>query len=670
MTKPKVDLCALVEKSADADLLREVLSPVLVRRADATPGAGELRMVAGTPNPAGRAERVFLLKGDPLAGPIRAIIAEDGALVPERRLADGERHVLRLMHFNDMHNHMTDMHPKRGNTHRMAQMVKRVNKARAAAADNETVLLLSGGDDHTGSIFDELLGWNGEEYVVDAGYRAASAAGVDIAVLGNHEFDRGAAQLKLGIERDAAFPVLSANVADSAHLTRDLDYVPAAIIEANQLRVGVIGLTTNIDIRTGTKDDPGMRVACPVEAATNLYKAVEAVSDVVVILSHCGYGKGMHQSGKAGALREIGEGDFSIAEAIGSLASKPVVIVGGHSHTELNTDGINPDNLVSGVLLTQAKANGAFLGEIAMSIAAGGGRDTWFSSVSLHPVKKRDDTVPEGVDGYDALEQDGDYDAAFETEIVEPMIAALDDKLAEVIGNVAEDAPVSTEQTLATRYTTETALANFINDTLVRQSETFPGGAVDFALFSATGLAKGIEPGEPLSYRAWFDVMPYADQVEIATMTGAEIRDMLDSNAKRLLRPEEVEETDTSAFVSRGLLHFSSGIRYKVALGDSVADARAVEITLAGKPVEEVLDRTFRFAFNTYVMLGAFSEAWNGKLISGGVADEIPSPDLRALSYENTGLVYRNELISAIRKMGTVTRVEGADLDGRLVIVA
>ena len=175
------------------------LSPVLVRRADATPGAGELQMVAVEPNPAGAAERVFLLKGDPLAGPVTTIVAQDGAPVPERRLADGERHVLRLMHFNDMHNHMTDMHAKRGDTHRMAQMVKRVREARASAAANETVLLLSGGDDHTGSIFDELLGWTEADYVVDAGYRAASAAGVDIAVLGNHEFDRGAAQLRLGI---------------------------------------------------------------------------------------------------------------------------------------------------------------------------------------------------------------------------------------------------------------------------------------------------------------------------------------------------------------------------------------------------------------------------------------------------------------------------------------
>jgi 5'-nucleotidase/UDP-sugar diphosphatase len=645
------------------------IAPILVTRADATPGPGELRMVAIQPNPAGAAQRVFLLTGDPLAGPITTIVAQDGAPVPERRLADGERHILRLMHFNDMHNHLTDMHPARGDTHRMAQIVKRVKEARAAAAPNESVLLVSAGDDHTGSIFDELLGWSPEEYVIDAGYAAASAAGVDVAVLGNHEFDRGAEQLRLGIARHAAFPVLSANIHGSAHLEAGRDYAPAAIVETNGLRVGVIGLTTAVDTRVGMDSDPGFAVASPVQAVANIYKAVESVSDVVVILSHCGYGRGMHRSGKAGAMREIGEGDFAIAEAVGPLVEKPVVLVGGHSHTELNTDGLDADNMIEGVLLTQAKANGAFLGEIAMSLAAGQGREAWFTSVSLHPIKQRDDRVAEGDERYAQLEHDGDFDAGFEAEIMAPMIAALDGKLAEIIGSVAADAPVSTEATLATRYVGETALANFMNDTLVRRSATFPGGPVDFALFNATGLAKGIQPG-PLSFRDWFDVMPYADQVEVATVTGAQIRDMLTSNARRLLRPEEVASTDLSAFVSRGLLHFSSGIRYTAVLAGSAAEAHAVDITLHGRPIEEVLDETFTMAFNTYVMLGAFSEAWNDKPIGGGVVGEVPGYDVRALPFDKTGLVYRNELIAAIREMGEVTRAAGADLDGRLVVIA
>ena len=194
------------------------VSPVLISRANAKPGVGELQMVAATPNPAGAFDRLFLLKGDPIAQPITAIVSEEGAPVPARMLDEGTRRVLRLMHFNDMHNHMTDLHGKKGDTHRMAQMVKMVKDAKAGAADNEIVLFLSAGDDHTGSVFDELMGWSPEEFVADAGYRAASAAGVDLAVLGNHEFDRGADMLKVGIERDANFPVLSANILGSAHL--------------------------------------------------------------------------------------------------------------------------------------------------------------------------------------------------------------------------------------------------------------------------------------------------------------------------------------------------------------------------------------------------------------------------------------------------------------------
>ena len=128
------------------------VTPVMLRRANAAPGAGELQMVAAPANPKGGVERLFLLKGDALAQPITTIVAEDGAPVPARRLAEGERRVLRLMHFNDIHNHVTDLHRKKGDTHRMAQMVKIVNAKRAEAAGNEAVLFLSAGDDHTGSV--------------------------------------------------------------------------------------------------------------------------------------------------------------------------------------------------------------------------------------------------------------------------------------------------------------------------------------------------------------------------------------------------------------------------------------------------------------------------------------------------------------------------------------
>lgn len=645
------------------------VTPVFLTRANAAPQAGELQMVAAAPNPKGAFERLFLLKGDALAQPITTIVSEEGAPVPERSLKEGERRVLRLMHFNDMHNHMTDPHGAKGDTHRLAQMVKLVKEAKASAAENEIVLFLSAGDDHTGSVFDELMGWSPEEFVADAGYRAASAAGVDLAVLGNHEFDRGAHMLKIGIDRDAAFPVLSANIHGSAHLIRDDDYVAAAIGEVKGLRIGFIGLTTAVDTRVGMEGDPTLAVASPVRAAVNVYKAVEAASDVVVILSHCGYGRDMHASGKAATARKIGEGDFAIADAVGPLGAKPCVLIGGHSHTTLNEDGLDADNMVAGLLLTQANANGKFLGNISMSVAAGQGRDAWFSNVSLHGIKSRDDRVQKGDEKYAGLEHDGDFDAAFEAEVMAPMIAALDGKLAEVIGEVADDSLINRERTIADRYVGEAAIANFMNDTLVARSTTFPGGKVDFALFNATGLATGIDKG-PLTFREWFDIMPYADVIDVATVTGAQIRDILHSNAKRLLRPEEVAGTDLQGFVSRGFLHFSSGIRYRIDPGASAAEARAVDITLDGVPVEEVLEKQFTLAFNSYISLGAFGETWNGNPIGGGVAGEIASFDVRGLPWDHTGLVYRNEIIAAIRTMGPISAETGAKLDGRVTIVA
>lgn len=642
-------------------------SSVLSFRANASAGAGELLMVPTEPNPAGWFERLFVLKGDPLDGPIERIVTEEGNPVPAPVLEPGTRRVLRLMHFNDMHNHITDMHGKKGDTHRMAQIVQRVNAARAAAGEDEIVLLLSGGDDHTGSVFDELLGWAPDEYVADAGYRVNSAAGVDVAVLGNHEFDRGAEMLRIGIEKDADFPVLTANVHGSAHLMRDRDYVAAAVGEVRGLRIGFVGLTTQVDTRVGQPDDPDMNVASPVQAIRNVMPALAEVSDVVVILSHCGYGTGQSRSGKAGAVRMIGEGDFDIAAAAGALTYKPVVLIGGHSHDRLNEGGLNPDNVMEGVLMTQAEANGKYLGEIAMSLGADQGRKAWFTHVGLHPVKPRDQQVAEDDPKFGTLEQPGDYDAEFEAAHIEPLREALKDKLAETIGTVTAGDAVSTETVMADRYGRENALLNFMNDALVARSAEFPNGTVDLALFNATAILSGVADG-PLTFGQWYDVMPYADQVHVAEMTGAQIRDMVQSNAKRIVRAEEEAELDLSGFVSRGFLHFSDALRYRIAPGSSASEARAEEVTLMGQPIEEMLERKFRVAINTYIRLGAFSEAWNGQAIGAGVPGEIAGMDLRGLDYKDTGLVYRNEIIAFIREQGGISAEAGARLDGRLSV--
>ena len=81
---------------------------------------------------------------------------------------------------------------------------------------------------------------------------------------------------------------------------------------------------------------------------------------MAVILSHLGYGSGPDPLGHAGAERGTGERDTALAEAAARLTDRTVLILGGHSHTDLNVDGIEGRNLIAGRVPTaQAEARGA-----------------------------------------------------------------------------------------------------------------------------------------------------------------------------------------------------------------------------------------------------------------------------------------------------------------------
>ena len=145
---------------------------------------------------------------------------------------------------------------------------------------------------------------------------------------------------------------------------------------------------------------------------------MEPLVDVVLILSHCGYGEGEHQSGKSAAGRDIGEADITIARAVAPLTDKPIAIIGAHTHTRLNANGIRQKHVHHGIPVLQAECNGRFLGEIEIDLSQPEGSFRGVSRACLHPIKPRDDSVAP-----DAREHDSDYDAAFEAAHITPLIA-------------------------------------------------------------------------------------------------------------------------------------------------------------------------------------------------------------------------------------------------------
>ncbi len=630
-----------------------MLTSDILIQTGAKPQPGVMQICTRSPNPAGQLEQLYVLKGDAVSGPVKRLVAGSKADIPPANGPDGQRN-LRVLHFNDLHNNLTDLSGDTKGTRRFSQMVKRVNDARAAVQKNDALLFLSIGDDHTGTGFDELLGWSTEQFVADASYRAYSAAGVDCSVLGNHEIDRGTALLARGIEQDARFPILSANVHSSFHLEAGRDYFPAAIAVCNGLRIAMIGLTTRVETKVGQPNDLGLAVASPVEVISNILPAIEPHVDVVLILSHCGYGDGQHRSGKAAVVRDIGEADFAIARAAKPLTDKPLFVLGAHTHTVINNDGLEENNIFDGVPVLQAGAKGQFIGELALDLSGTG--DCEIRKVCLHAIK------PNNKDASDP-EQPGDYDAEFENAHIKPLIDEIEKTLTREIAKVTTNA-LSFEDTVLDRYAGESALINFMCDAIhTRLNEaTYK---VDICLLNGATVLSGVEPGS-LSLGAWFDVMPYPDQVFILTITGKELETILNNNAKRILRPEEIEHIDYHDFLPRGYFHSSKQLRYTIDLGNAAKDAQATGIEINGTPIAALYDQQFKVAMPTYLALGAFGERWNGQTIGGGVADEPAGYDLRQLPATNTGLIFRNQISAYILSLGGL--VDRNYKDGRLTI--
>ncbi len=618
---------------------------------------------SGTPNPKGGFESLYLFEGD---FPNFAVdqfydfqMAE-GVIPPKATLKKDDEITLRIFHFNDLHHELRSVHSKKGDTHRFSQMLKFVNEARQNAADNEIVLFLSGGDDHIGNPFDELLGFDAESFQNSAAYTAFSAAGLDASVIGNHELDKGTPLLAKAIGQDAKFPVLSANLFGSKHLTAE-HYHPALIGVAKGLRIGIIGLTTKHETLLKTKDDPQLDAGELLKTLENTLSYVDQLSDVIILLSHVGY------NGEV----PLDVGDIQIAEAAAKMTNTPIVIVGGHLHLPINTEGLNVVD--KSVPILEAGAKGSHLGEAVFSLWQTKDALRSHLTARLIPLKKRDDRVKADDPKYDNYEHDDDLDLNFEQEVMQPLYAKLDHKLQEVIGSAGSSESLSKAPNIADRYVGETVMANFMNDAIVARSVNFPekdgqSQQVDIAVFNATGVNGGVEPNAVISFNDWYSVMPYADMIIVTPMTGQQIKDMVMSNAQRIVRPEEVKGDNVSGFISRGFLHFSKALRYTIKLNTDPTTTVAQDITLKGEPIDTVLDKTFNVAFSDYIALRG-SEGWHGEKVGHGLPNDVIGFDIASLPKNDTGMVYRNEIIAYIKDIGIVDESTGAVKDGRVQII-
>lgn len=532
-----------------------------------------------------------------------------------------------LFYINDLHNKLVEPDATLGDTYIFSQMVHRIEQRRREKGN--IVLFLSGGDDHTGAVYDELLGTSVDNFNISLAYHSYSQAGMTAAVIGNHEFDRGTTVLRKKIEENANFPLLAANLVQSDVLTHE-HFAAALIGEVQGYRLGIIGLTSYEDTKTNLSDDPALTLIPQLEALAEIAPLLAPHVDLLIALTHIGY------------QTDAQTDDRAVAEYLSNL-SVPAIVVGGHSHTALyptESQLINEDYRVNGVAIVQAGGWGKYLGEVELQLSPKQSSEQPMRITGnwLHPTIWHSN--------------DAEFtDLAFQQDVIAPVLSEFETIMNQIIAISADNEILSTPNTLAARYTGELAIANVMTDALAEQLN------VDAAAINASGILAGVPIGKPIKFRDWFKVMPYADVVHVIQVSPLELKDIINSNAQRIVHYGEAENLDLTDFISRGFLHFSKAIRYRIREG------YASDITVHGKDITEYPeDHIFTVAMGDYIVNG--NQGWRGLPIGAGLPEDTIGYDLTVHTTKNTGLLMRDEIVRALRK----TNVIPVTLDDRIMV--
>ncbi|QSQ13923.1 bifunctional metallophosphatase/5'-nucleotidase [Myxococcus landrumensis] len=372
---------------------------------------------------------------------------------------------LTFLHLADVYQVQPQEHGGRGGLARVSTLRKRV----LAESPTPHVLTLLGGDTLSPSV-ESLLEMDGKplkgRHMVDAW----NALGLDVAVLGNHEFDFGDDVLRERI-RQSRFPWLGANVTDSK--TGALfDGVKAfELREMGGIPVGLFGVVIP-ETKTTTKAGPDTQFGDVCAAAKDaVAKLREAGAKVVLGLTHL-------------SLAE----DKALARCV-----KVDALLGGHDH-------VGAADRSTGTPIFKVHSDALELGRLTLDVDTATGtvrKVSW----SLIPVTKK---VPEDTQFNEAMQP---YHALFA-------------RLAEPVGRT----PVALDARSTQMRTRETNLGSLVADAFREAS------GADVALVNGGALrADSVLRAGVLTRRDLHSVMPYTDGLVVMEVPGATLRAVLEN---------------------------------------------------------------------------------------------------------------------------------------------
>ena len=438
-----------------------------------------------------------------------------------------------ILHTNDFHGQLEWKSGGSSSNPGMARLAAVVNGVRTAVGSSN-VLLLDAGDEMQGSLLSNIQ--KGKPTIA-----VYNAMGYAAATLGNHEFDWGQTTLQDRIG-EASYPYVSANIVvnDTGNCSTagwtSPDFLQPYVIKTvgtapDTVNVAIIGVTTpETPIITIASATEGLCFKDPATAILNYYTAMKAQADVIVVLSHLGYGDGGYGYGIPIY------GDQTLAKKLNDAGKPANLIIGGHSHTDLSAA-----TMVGNTAIVQAHYNGRKVGRADITVKPDG-------AVSVAWTRL---TVPTGA--------------------ADPVDSAVDGLITSYNSDPAYQVLINqeigwTNVPIARNYDGDSLMGYFVNDAIYNQVNTdgVADNDVDIVFNNPGGLRSDIACAAypcKLTYGMMFNILPFGNATAIGTMTGEQILELLNQSAslsKGALQPAGVRfsfynyrvDTDSTTAVS------------------------------------------------------------------------------------------------------------------------
>ena len=404
---------------------------------------------------------------------------------------------------------------------------------------------------------------------------AMNLVGLSFNAVGNHEFDKGGAELRRmqrgGCEKyttrvpcrvepfkGARFSFLAANVSDASGSTI---FPGSAIRQFGPIRIGFIGMTLK---DTGTLVTPagvaGLTFADEASTANALVPKLRAAgADAIVLLIHQGAKapQVFQQSsctGLAGPILDI----------MDKLEPAISVVVSGHTHYAYacHVQRGGADRLLTsagkyGYLVTDLRL--AFYPRTHALAAATA------TNVPIRPELGRDPRL---------------------TALVGRYSTAAAPAGARVVGKLRVPAPKSETDD-------ESLAADLVADAQLAATWPADRGKADISFINATGMRAGITPGADgtVTYGQIFAVQPFGNNLVVKTLTGTQLKALLE---------QQFTAKDGKGAVG-SLLVPSSTFRFAYDLARPEGQ-RITAMTLDRKPIDAA--RAYRVTVNNFLASG------------------------------------------------------------------